>query len=311
MDYLVSVYTCVYNGEKTIHRVFDSIKNQTYRNIEHIIINDGSTDSTAELVQKYMQEVDYPVNYFEKENGGKHTAVNMAWDNARGYFAVQLDADDELLPDAIEFLVNEYNSIPDDIKENVWCVHGRCIDQLEHKMVGEPYPEGINQFSLEKAKEIAENTSGEKFGMMKVSALSRYRYPTPAGVSFVTENYVWHQLNRLYRTWYTNHIVRIYYINEGESLSNPKLKRQTCSNYSFDFKYELENRKIFNLTYKKTLNKFLFYIVYRGMATKEYKKSHPYFLKNNDWLMNFALFILAVPGRLASFYFEKKWKVSN
>ena len=309
MDYLVSIYTCVYNGEKTIHRVFGSIKNQTYKNIEHIIVNDGSTDGTAELVKQYMSEADYPVKYFEKENGGKHTAANAAWDNAEGYFAVQLDADDELLPDAIEFLVNEYKSIPDEIKDDFWCVHGRCIDQSEHKMIGEPYPEGINDLSAEKALRIAENIKGDKFGMMKTACLKGYRYPEPEAVTFVTENHVWHPVNQLYRTWYTNREALIYYINEGESLSNPKLKKQTCSNYAYNLKYELENRKKFRLPAKKILNSLLFYIIYRGMATEAYKKAHPYFLRNNDIFLNMMLFILAVPGKTASLYFKKRWNV--
>ncbi len=310
MDYLVSIYTCVYNGEKTLHRVFNSIKNQTYTNIEHIIVNDGSTDGTAELVKKYAQEAEYPVRYFEKPNGGKHTAVNVAWDNLNGYFAIQLDADDEFLPHTVEFLVSEYSLIPDEIKEDYWCIHGRCIDQINREMIGEPYPEGINFMPTEKAKAVAAGISGDKLGLMKTECLKGYRYPTPDGVSFVTENYVWHKLNRLYRTWYTNKETLVYYINEGESLSRPKLNRQTCSNYAFDFKYELENRKEFKLTFATAVNRLLFYIVYRSMATAEYKKNHTYFLENNDLLMNTALLLLAVPGKLVSLIFEKRWNLS-
>ena len=54
---LVSVYTCVYNGAKTIHRVFDSMKKLEYPNIEHVIINDGSNDETAELIKQYMDSL--------------------------------------------------------------------------------------------------------------------------------------------------------------------------------------------------------------------------------------------------------------
>ena len=70
---LVSVYTCVYNGEKTIHRVFESMKQLDYPNFEHVIVNDGSTDSTEELVKQYIKEAKFPVKYHKKENGGKHS----------------------------------------------------------------------------------------------------------------------------------------------------------------------------------------------------------------------------------------------
>ena len=70
-DYpLVSVYTCVYNGERTIHRVFESMKKLDYPNIEHVIVNDGSTDKTDELVQEYISQVSFAVKYHKKENGG-------------------------------------------------------------------------------------------------------------------------------------------------------------------------------------------------------------------------------------------------
>ena len=60
---LVSVYTCVYNGERTIHRVFESMENLNYPNIEHIIVNDGSTDQTDVLIQEYIERVSSNVKY--------------------------------------------------------------------------------------------------------------------------------------------------------------------------------------------------------------------------------------------------------
>ena len=75
---LVTIYTCVYNGEKTLHRVFKSVENITYPNIEHIIVNDGSTDNTEALIQEYSKKVSFPVRCFKKENGGKHTALNVS-----------------------------------------------------------------------------------------------------------------------------------------------------------------------------------------------------------------------------------------
>lgn len=55
-----------------------------------------------------MQQVSYPVKCHKKENGGKHTAPNVAWDLADGDFLIQLDADNELLPHSISFLVDTY-----------------------------------------------------------------------------------------------------------------------------------------------------------------------------------------------------------
>ena len=140
---LVSIYTCVYNGERTIHRVFKSLKNISYPNIEHIIINDGSTDNTDALIKEYIKESAFPVKYFTKPNGGKHTALNIAWQEAGGEFMIQLDADDELYPNSISYLVNEYYKIPEPVRKQYWCVHGRCVTQ-HGDFVGDLYPEDIN-----------------------------------------------------------------------------------------------------------------------------------------------------------------------
>lgn len=304
--YKVSVFTCVYNRAHTMHRVFKSMKNQTYRNIEHVIIDDGSTDSLDALVEEYIKQVDFPVIYIKKSNGGKHSATNVAWDNSTGDFIVQLDSDDELLPHAIEYLVSAYESIPDDEKDEYWCVHGRCMDQISRQLVGAPYPDGINDLPAEKAKAIAQNTSGEKIGLMKREKLADFRYPTPKYVTFVSEGYLWIPLNKLYRTLYTNEIVRVYYINEGDCLSHPRKSRQAFSNRVFYAKYLLENRKKYDIKDKKLIKTYLQYIAYRELSTREFKKEYKYFLNNKDYILNLLLLLVKFPVKLSSPLLKKR-----
>lgn len=309
MSYKVSVATCVYNRAHTIHRVFNSMKTQTYRNLEHIIVDDGSTDDLDALVEEYIQEVDYPVKYFKKPNGGKHTATNLAWDNATGDFIVQLDSDDELLPGAIEFLVKTYEAIPDEIKDEYWCVHGRCIDQIEHKMKGKPYPEGINQLPADEAKEIARSLGGDKVGLMKREKLEGWRYPEPEYVKFVSEAYLWIPLNRLYRTWYTNEVVLIAYTNEGECLSRPKKNSQTFSNVAFYFNWLLENASKYGISRKAHFVTLLKYVIYYELSTVEYKEHYPYRSSDISKIDNIMLFLLRPFGKIACLYLRKRWKV--
>ena len=222
---LVSIYTCVFNMSNKIHRVFNSLKNLDYHNIEHIIIDDGSTDDLDDKVRKYISEVNYPVIYKKKENGGKHTALNIAWEIASGEFAIKCDADDELTPNSISFLVRQWFSIPEEKRDKYWCIHGRCSTQYGD-FVGKYYPDDINSIPYDKARIIAQKIKGEKIGLQKVSVLKQFKFPEPELVKMVTENVVWNQINSLYRTWYTNEIVRVYYVNEGGNLSAPARKRQ-------------------------------------------------------------------------------------
>ena len=311
MDYKVSVFTCVYNRAHTIERVFRSMKQQSYRNIEHIIVDDGSTDNLDPLVEKYISEVDYPVKYFKKSNGGKHTASNLAWDNAEGYFLFQLDSDDEVLPNAIQFLVDTYNGISDDIKDDFWCVLGRCVDQTNRKMIGPPYPENINALDVDEAKNIAATITGDKVGIIKRDKLAGLRYPEPAYVNFVTESHLWHKLNNLYRTFYTNETVLIYYFNpEGGCLSNPKKTFQLYSNYSYNEKFELENRKSFRTNNKTLIRKVFLYSAYYELSTTNYKKHYSRFL-SNGLLLNFFIFSLSLPIHIMRKKIIERWSVGE
>lgn len=268
---LVSVYTCVYNGERTLHRVFDSMKKLDYPHIEHVIVNDGSTDRTDELVQEYIRQVPFPVKYHKKENGGKHSALNIVWDIAEGEFMIQLDADDKLLSHSIKFLVDTYYQIPEEIRSEYWCVHGRCVTQ-HGDFVGDKYPEGINCGSWREAGEKARKCGGEKIGLQVRKYLCNYKFPEVMGVSYIPEAIVWTQINKVYGTWYTNEVVRIYYVGEGGNLTAKARSRKqfgpTCYWYKWNLMHPLENNK--------RLKTLLFYCLFYFITDKNYRKHNGY-----------------------------------
>lgn len=98
---LVSIVIPVYNAEDYLRRCLDSILEQSYRDIEIILVNDGSKDDSSEVC-KYYQNLDSRIKYFYKENGGASSARNYGIDKARGEFITFVDADDWLSNDAIE-----------------------------------------------------------------------------------------------------------------------------------------------------------------------------------------------------------------
>lgn len=286
------------------------MRKQTYKNIEHIIVDDGSTDNLDDLVADYIASVDYEVKYIKKANGGKHTATNVAWDNSEGDFIIQLDSDDEFMPDTITKLVDMYRQIPDDEKSEFWCVTGRCVDQVEKKLIGEPYPEDINSMEVSRAKSIADTISGDKVGLMKREMLKNLRYPEPECVTFVTESRLWSGLTKKFRTWYSNEIVLIYYINEneGNTLSDPPKTQQTYSNYSYNLKYELENKELYGVFGVSLCRKVLLYAVYYELSTEEYKAKYSIYL-TDDKQANLLLMILRIPVKLLKNYIKKRWNV--
>lgn len=94
---MVSVIIVVYNGEKYIDEAIQSVLNQTYKDIELIVADDGSTDGTKEVIKKYKN-----VKYIYQENNGEGSARNLGIENSKGEYLAFLDADDLYAIDKIE-----------------------------------------------------------------------------------------------------------------------------------------------------------------------------------------------------------------
>lgn len=98
----VSVCVCAYNAEQTISRTIESLLAQTYSNFEIVVINDGSTDETRAIVERYQQKADGRIVLKSIPNGGLANARNEALRLCTGDFYINLDADDYLEPDTFE-----------------------------------------------------------------------------------------------------------------------------------------------------------------------------------------------------------------
>ncbi|MGN0140652.1 MAG: glycosyltransferase family 2 protein, partial [Roseburia sp.] len=101
---VVSIIVPVYNSEKTLGRCIDSILNQTYREFELILLDDGSTDTSGEICDAYAKEDDR-VRVVHKENSGVSDTRNRGIAMARGEYLQFLDSDDWITPDATGLFV--------------------------------------------------------------------------------------------------------------------------------------------------------------------------------------------------------------
>lgn len=101
---MVSIIVPVYNGEKSIERCLRSIQNQSYTNIEVIVVNDGSTDHTEKVIKKYVEE-DARFHYIKKDNTGVSDSRNIGMASAKGEYFQFVDGDDWLVKQATEEFV--------------------------------------------------------------------------------------------------------------------------------------------------------------------------------------------------------------
>ena len=106
----ISIITVIKNKSNFIEETILSVKNQKYKNIEHIIIDGGSTDGSLEIIKKYIEDIDYFVSEPDK---GNYDAINKGLSVCTGDLIGIVNADDILLPDATSILVNYYNQYQD------------------------------------------------------------------------------------------------------------------------------------------------------------------------------------------------------
>lgn len=139
---LVSVLTPGWNGKDFVHRLLDSLIKQTYKPMEYIYVDDGSTDGTSEIVKAYQtrfQEAGISFNYIYKTNGGVSTAVEEGLKHVHGEFLCWPEYDDWLTPDSIEKKVKYLQEHSDCavVTSDAWLVNDNDLKRpygvLSHK----------------------------------------------------------------------------------------------------------------------------------------------------------------------------------
>jgi len=139
---LVSVVMPAYNSSRYIAEAIESVLIQNYRNFELIIVDDGSTDKTADIVHSFEAD---KIRYFHKEHSGPAGARNLAIEKSRGRFIVILDADDMITPDFIARHLQEFEKVPE--ADLVYC-DDRLIDENGKTIRVIERPEYTNQDNL-------------------------------------------------------------------------------------------------------------------------------------------------------------------
>ncbi len=112
---MISIIIPVYNGAAKIIQTLKSIQNQTYRDFEVIIVNDGSTDGTENVCADYFKKITADNSYFfiNQKNQGAPAARNRGWQESKGEYLFFCDADATLHPQALDILINDLESHPE------------------------------------------------------------------------------------------------------------------------------------------------------------------------------------------------------
>lgn len=233
-EVVITVFTPVYNRAHCIRNVYDSLLRQTFRDFEWLVINDGSTDNTSEVIQECIRENKLKIRYLEQCNGGKHRAINRAIENANGKLFMSVDSDDDLTPEALDKIVYYENSINN--KEQFAGVSGlRC--HRNGKIIGTFAPscncEYVDVTNIDRFRRNI--LQGDKAEAYYVKVLKQF-YPIPefSGENWVEEGVLWNRIaySGLKIRWFNFAIYNCDYLPDGMTKNKMSIYRQNFQGYS-------------------------------------------------------------------------------
>jgi glycosyltransferase involved in cell wall biosynthesis len=171
--------------------------------VEWVVVDDGSTDHTAELVTGFAESAPFPVRLLRQPNRGKHVALNRGIPIARGSMAVLIDSDDALLPGGLGRLLDRWHQIPAGRRRDFFGVVGRCVDETGRR-IGDRFP-GPEPVDCGWHDAIyVHRARGDRSGLLRTDILRAHPFPEPDDRPFVMEGTVWRQIGRRYLTRYVD-----------------------------------------------------------------------------------------------------------
>lgn len=262
MNPKISILTATFNRSHTLVRLYKSIRRQKNKNFEWIIVDDGSTDRTREIVKKWISESDNAITYYPQNNSGKHVAINTGLMHARGSYTFIVDSDDYLCDDAIEKIIALLSQI--DGKKEFAGIAGLKIHK-DGSIIGTTF-EGdyVDCTSLERNKY---KIIGDKAEVFKTDILKKHPFPVIEGEKFMPEAYIWNKIaaDGYKIRWFNEPFMVCEYLEDGLTKNRKTISKKNINGqllYIKDLiKYE-----------KNPIRKIAHYSSYCGLSSIKYER---------------------------------------
>ncbi|GHT87347.1 sugar transferase [Spirochaetia bacterium] len=263
--YKFSIITPTYNRAHLLNDVYLSLKAQTENDFEWIIVDDGSTDNTKEMVADFDG---LNVIYVYQENQGKPSAVNKAVQTANSYISTILDDDDLLLPNVLEICFDYFDIVTEYFKNNCVVLVGHNIDKQDNTLAGVMFPSD-NFVSDNISCRFNKHIGGDKCEFYITSVLKKYQFPIFNNEKFITEAVVWNRIALKYNALFVNKIFkRVEYLSDGLSanyrnlmLNNPEgaeIFFNEASTRRFSLDWQIRHSAIYIKFARKNRRKHIF-----------------------------------------------------
>lgn len=234
----LTIFTPAYNRAHTIGRTYESLVKQDCKDFVWLVVDDGSTDNTFELVKEWKKcENGFEIRYIYKENGGMHTAHNIAYENITTELNMCIDSDDIIAENAVAKIVQKWNEIKG---KGYAGIIGLDAD-FSGKLIGKGFPEGLKETTL--MQYYSNGGKGDKKLVYRTDIIKEYPpYPVFEGEKYVALAYKYRLIDQKYKLAILDDVLcNVEYQMDGSSLNmlkqyvnNPRgfaFWRKVCMEY--------------------------------------------------------------------------------
>ena len=286
MKATLTIFTPAYNRAYTLHKCYESLKKQTNKDFEWLIIDDGSTDNTRELVQSWIEENLIPIKYHYQKNQGMHGAHNSAYELIDTKLNVCIDSDDYMPDDAVEKILKFWE---ENQSEEIAGI--AALDAYESgEVIGTNFPKDLKT-STSFDMYYKHGVCGDKKFIYKTELTKKFPYPIFEGEKYVGLAYKYRKIDLTHKLALMNEVVCIVeYMEDGSSRN--MLKQYINNPKGFIF-YRKENMKNPNGNLKYKFKECVHYV------------SSNFIIKNRKFIKESPLRLLTVLATPAGFCLYK------
>ena len=289
----VTILTATYNRCNLLPKLYESIVEnyKTFKDLEWIIMDDGSLDDTKKIVDKWIKKSEFKIEYHYQENQGKMRAINNGLEYVTGDIVIEIDSDDYLMPDVLGMISDDYEKLG---KKNVYGI------AYKRKLIGKDNTvEGLNN-KIVKLFDI-HNKYEYDFDMaltFKASVRKKDKYPLEYDEKFVTEARLYYKWDQEYDglLFKDKEIIISEYMEDGYSKNINKMFKQCPHGYYNFFKECLSYSNKDNTTKHKKLYFIKHYILFSYLTHKKMREC----IKGVKGVNKLLVTLLVIPGYIKS-----------
>lgn len=221
-----TVLTPTYNRARYLHRVYEGLCSQSYKDFEWIVVDDGSLDNTKELIESWQSIASFRIRYYKQKNSGKMNAVLKGVSLAKGDAIIVADSDDSFPKNAFQTFIDYWNAIPEGERKGFSGVCGLCGDPNGVPLTS-LYPGGWGVDSDYLEVRYRFGVEGENWSFVKTSILRQFNVILNV-YGHIPEGVLWAHIGTRFKTRFVNNVVRHYYRDAENALTKTGNPLRDC-----------------------------------------------------------------------------------